>query len=172
MYNTLFGVNNLARVCLAVIGGVDVTDFPRFRDAILIKDEEHGYAIEILTRTGGANRGQFGDEELKSKPGYIKDWDDEYDSTYAHYLFSLDEDVRDNFNYEKAMADQSRKNLNLREMFENHFKEMGQPGTDANKKAEQMARGLKRLIEENSGDEIKVISPDQILKAGEDTEDK
>ena len=181
MYNTLFGVNNLA---LFLLMSIDVMpdDIQRFRDVILKKDDEHGYVVEILTRTGGANREAFPQPLLISHKNYIKDYDDEYDCTYAHYIFKIDDKAKDIIKYDKVLADQSRSSLNLREMFEKEFKEMKTEGTDANKRAKQMADGLNKIIEadkivatkksKKAGNNIKILTVDDIMAAGERKEDE
>jgi hypothetical protein len=96
MYNMIHGYNPLAGVLMKIL---DVTPnkIPRFRDCYF--DGEH---IVIYTRTGGGNR-EFYDEpnednkdgpwnsDLRQLPGYVRDEDDDFDSTYASFYFSVPE---------------------------------------------------------------------------------
>jgi len=96
MYNMIHGYNPLAGVLMKIL---DVTPnkIPRFRDCYF--DGEH---IVIYTRTGGGNR-EFYDEpnednkdgpwnsDLRQLPGYVRDGDDDFDSTYASFYFSVPE---------------------------------------------------------------------------------
>lgn len=54
--------------------------------------------IAIYTRVGGGNRGcGYGEEELYKDPNFITTYDDEYDSTYATYEFSVPEKWKGDF---------------------------------------------------------------------------
>ena len=83
MYNMLFGKNPDTKDILAVIG-LKEGYIERFRDCWVEDDE-----ICVLTRTGGGNREDFPNEILTSNPYYIYDEDDDFDSTYATYHFSI-----------------------------------------------------------------------------------
>lgn len=108
LYNALFGMNNLAPVLLAMLD-IDQSNgnwsSGRFRDAYLNSD---GTEIEIYTRNGGGNREHWdfsypdnteGEEcpcpgckltyRLPKHPNYIRDYDDDYDVTYAYIVFSV-----------------------------------------------------------------------------------
>ena len=97
LYNALFGWNVGACLFLATM----LTDenpqefFPRFRDCWLSDDGEH---IVIYTRVGGGNRNDgYGEEELYKMPEFVRTWDDDFDSTYGYYEFSVPEKWRDDF---------------------------------------------------------------------------
>lgn len=105
LYNALFGTNSNADILLASLG-ITRANVPRFRDCYL----EDG-KIVIYTRTGGGNRHYYEsvkscrdeypeyfkegsespsgpwNEDLRDLPGYLTDSDDEYDVTYATFLF-------------------------------------------------------------------------------------
>lgn len=164
MYNTLFGANNMIKVCLELAGIEDLSRVERLRDAIVINEGDE-YYIEVLTRTGGANRESYPNTYLKGNKQYIKDFDDDYDNTYAHYVFKSDEDSHDLARY--VFENQSRKSLDLRTMFENELKQMEIPGTDAYKRAKQMARGIQRLAEKSDSN-FEIITPDYLMKLGEE----
>lgn len=84
LYNAIMGFNPLASHVLADLG-LTQDDVPRFRDAYITEDGK----LAILTRTGGANREDYAaeNEKLRQVPGYIRDHDDEFDTTFAHWYF-------------------------------------------------------------------------------------
>lgn len=112
MYDLVAGDGNQqarGRVLLALIGSPDVG---RFRDAWVERSPETGDPlIAVYTRNGGGNRECFcaeGDHEtygpctaevgeaLTRHPAYVRDADDEFDSTYATYWFRvLDDEARE-----------------------------------------------------------------------------
>lgn len=87
LYNMLFGTNALADVLLAVIE-LDRGAIPRFRDCSLNED---GTRVVVFTRTGGGNREAYEEENetLARHPLYLADRDDDFDSTYAYFDFSI-----------------------------------------------------------------------------------
>lgn len=101
MYNMLFGNNPLAGVVLSALN-LTPNDVPRFRDAYFDADEDR---LVIYTRTGGGNReyydapGEYYGEEktgpfncdLQAHENYLGDEDDDFDSTYAYFYFSVPE---------------------------------------------------------------------------------
>lgn len=100
LYNMLFGTNNAAPVLLAALG-VTAGDVPRFRDCFISGDE-----IVIHTRTGGGNREAYEEENdaLCAHPCYLRDEDDDFDSTYANFYFKFPEEYAADL---KALAEQS-----------------------------------------------------------------
>lgn len=82
-YNMLFGLNPSTEQILGALN-LKKNDIERFRDCHIEEDR-----ICIFTRTGGGNRDMFPNETLTSHPLYLFDRDDSFDSTYAHYYFSL-----------------------------------------------------------------------------------
>ena len=123
----LFGVNRAAPVVLAALG-LKPDAVPRFRDAYAIKTDAGEYFVVIHTRTGGGNRDYYENEEscrssypdyfeegkesewpagpwndeLRAHPNYVRDEDDDFDSTYADFYFSLPIDYAPEL---KALAD-------------------------------------------------------------------
>ena len=102
LYNALFGYNIGGCLFLATM----LTDenpqeyFPRFRDCWLSDDGEH---IDIYTRVGGDNRDDgYGEEKLYYMPEFVRTWDDDFDSTYGYYEFSVPERWREDFERIKA----------------------------------------------------------------------
>ena len=114
MYNSLFGMNNVAPICTS-IAGIDYRNIERFRDAILRK-RNNNYYVEILTRTGGPNRGCYENKILIQSNNYIRDFDDKYDNTYRHYIFKIG-DIPEFIDLKFLFNNQSRKSLNLKKMF-------------------------------------------------------
>lgn len=166
MYNTLFGINNLAALCLVSID-LDPEEIPRFRDAIFEERNKH-YYVKVLTRTGGLNRGCYDNHALLENKNYMKDYDDKYDDTYRYFVFRVPKQYYDTFKWNKIFKDQTRKELNIKKMFEKEFKEMNTPGTEAHKRAEQMARGLESIFNKTENDnKVHVITPKEIMKEGE-----
>ena len=144
MYNTLFGTNNLATLCVNMLG-MNIFDIPRFRDAIftLYKGK---CAVEILTRTGGNNRKDYNDEMLLKHPWFLADFDDNYDSTYRHLVFRIESDFTED-EWNDFIKIQSRTSLNLKEMFEKEINEMSIEGSDANLRAKKIAQEINKAIQ-------------------------
>lgn len=65
----------------------------RFRDIYINED---GSEIILYTRNGGGNReAYFYIFDILSKhPNYLRDWDDDFDSTYAYIAFSIPDDFK------------------------------------------------------------------------------
>lgn len=106
LYNMLFGVQPTASIALAVLG-LNETQVPRFRDAYFAWDDDSQSepVIVVYTRTGGGNREHYDAPcednpdgpwncTLQELPGYIRDADDDYDSTYATFHFRVPDDYR------------------------------------------------------------------------------
>lgn len=85
---------NPACVFIMPMLGRKQDEWPRFRDCFVSQDGN----IEIYTRVGGANRGcGFGEEELYKDPNFITSYDDDFDNTYATYVFSVPEKWKEDF---------------------------------------------------------------------------
>jgi hypothetical protein len=65
-------------------------EYPRFRDCFVDIDDK---TINIYTRVGGGNRESHKDEieELRKNQNYIRDYDDNFDNTFATFVFSIPE---------------------------------------------------------------------------------
>ena len=86
LYNTLNGMN-LATFFILPMLDKHPNEYPRFRDCFTGEDNN---SIVIYTRVGGGNRNcGFGEEELYKHPNFIKTYDDDFDSTYGYYVFSI-----------------------------------------------------------------------------------
>jgi hypothetical protein len=94
LYNMINGVNPATFFILPMLGE-HPDAYPRFRDCFL-KDEsrpEYGNYIHVYTRTGGGNREEYEDanETMCLHPEYVTDFDDDFDSTYATWVFKVPE---------------------------------------------------------------------------------
>ena len=92
MYNMLFGQNPNSDIVLALIG-LKESDIERYRDCGLENTGDE-YLIYVYTRTGGRNREDYPNELLTENEYYIRDEDDEFDSTYATYYFNIPTDIK------------------------------------------------------------------------------
>jgi hypothetical protein len=100
LYNLLFGVRELTFFAIPMLGDKHPDAYPRFRD-VFAEDPEHpeydqgrgdAYYIHLYTRVGGNNRGDgYGEDELYEHPQYVATFDDNFDSTYATYIFRVPE---------------------------------------------------------------------------------
>lgn len=92
-YNMANGFNPACVFIMPMLGRKQ-NEWPRFRDCFVSQDGN----IEIYTRVGGANRGcGFGEEELYKDPNFITSYDDDFDNTYATYVFSVPEKWKEDF---------------------------------------------------------------------------
>ncbi len=97
-YNMINKVNPAAFFVLPMLGEKHPDQYPRFRDCFVVENEIHLY-----TRVGGNNRNcGFGEKELQQHPNYLRDEDDDFDNTYATYMFSVPDEWKEDF--EKIMA--------------------------------------------------------------------
>lgn len=93
MYHMLFSHNPLGPAYLATLG-LSPSTVGRYRDAFLRKTDANEVQITILTRNGGGNRETYEEvtESLRKHPLYVTDYDEEFDSTYATYVFKVPEE--------------------------------------------------------------------------------
>lgn len=91
LYNMLNGFDDNAGAILHALG-LDPDKIDRFRDASFGKDGDT-HVFHLLCRTGAGNREDYPNTALTSHPLYLRDHDDEYDCTYAHYYFRIPESV-------------------------------------------------------------------------------
>lgn len=68
--------------------GLTERDVGRFRDCYV----DENLNVVIFTRNGGGNRPDYEDvtNRLRAHPGFIRDYDDEFDCTFAYYVFKSD----------------------------------------------------------------------------------
>ena len=86
LYNALHGCNRNAAVALAMLN-LRHKDTGRFRDAWIEKDGKH---IVILTRNKNGDYQSVLDK-LAGHPNYVRDWNDDFDSTYTYMRFTIPE---------------------------------------------------------------------------------
>jgi hypothetical protein len=69
----------------------------RFRDIYIDRDDKGEPKIVLYTRNGGGNREEYFwvFDVLKKHPNYIRDWDDDFDCTYAYITFSVPEKYKE-----------------------------------------------------------------------------
>lgn len=100
MYHLINGVNPATFLILPMLGK-HPDEYPRFRDCF-IADEDHPEfdgKIQVYTRTGGENRETYRAEnaEMEQTEGFITTFDDNFDSTYASWVFEVPERWRADF---------------------------------------------------------------------------
>lgn len=153
LYNKLFDENKDTNILLGMIG-VNKEYFERFRDIDLI---EKGEKIKVITRTGGpVNRNAYKSvhEKLRKHDLYIKDYDDEFDITYAHIEFNIPEKYKSTA--KKMYVEEPP---SIKEKFEKEINEMNVPGTEAFKRAEKIMNEIIEQFDKNNDDDknIKII---------------
>jgi hypothetical protein len=94
LYNLLMGATPATFFVLPMLGK-HPEEYPRFRDCFTGDETRPEYDdhIHIYTRTGGVNREEYEREndEIRSMPGFVTDFDDSFDSTYASWVFKVPE---------------------------------------------------------------------------------
>jgi hypothetical protein len=95
LYNMVCGNNPLFQLYLKMIG-VEFSDIPRFRDVWVKIDEGEPFVV-IHTRTGGGNRDEYQAENaaLGRNPNFRGDCDDDFDSTFADFTYSVPAEYRE-----------------------------------------------------------------------------
>lgn len=92
LYNMALGDGREVQRGAAVLRmlGLTFEDTGRFRDAWVEKGE-NGPVIAIYTRNGGGNRNDYEEviAAMQAHENYLRDADDEFDSTYATFYFTV-----------------------------------------------------------------------------------
>jgi len=83
-YNIVFGKNPRGEIILKTLG-LSKGDTGRYRDCFVADGE-----IAVYTRNGGNNREDYM-PDFSEHPNFLRDEDDEFDSTYATIYFSFPE---------------------------------------------------------------------------------
>jgi hypothetical protein len=113
LYNMVNGVKQATFFILPMLGK-HPDEYPRFRDCFiggLENDEENDQfgipkkkttdekVISVYTRVGGGNRDDYQTQidELRKMPNYVKDYDDDFDSTFATFVFLVPEKWKTDF---------------------------------------------------------------------------
>ena len=150
LYNQLFGTNEDAPALLGMLG-VNKEFFDRFRDVFLCND---GNSIKVYTRTGGENREEHQKswEKIRNHNLYIRDYDDDFDETYAYIEFNIPE------KYKKTAKKMFRgEPITINEKFKKECEEMFVPGSDAYKRAEKIAEQIMGAIDNKNDGGIHII---------------
>ena len=99
-YNTVFGYNIATLLVLPMLGRNE-NEWPGFRDCFLydLDHPEFDGKIHIFTRTGGGNRKEFRKEndKIRKMQGFITDYDDGFDATFASWIFDCSEEWEEDF---------------------------------------------------------------------------
>ena len=156
LYNALFGVNKIAPLLLKMLD-IDQPNnkYPsgRFRDIYFSED---GKRIVLYTRNGGGNREQYQEtiDKLATHPNYIKDYDDDFDCTFAYIEFSIPKE----FESECADLAKSEPPRNPSKAWDQLLKDMESgKTTEATQRAEQVGRKIFGAIEK--GEQIITVDP-------------
>ena len=119
LYNMMFGVNPLAKVLIKMLE-LKKDDVGRFRDIFYDKKKN---LIVLYTRNGGGNREEYQhifDALEANHPHYVRDYDDEFDSTYAYIEFKVPEQYKEMLD---KLSDDSKVET-ISEKFDRVIKEM------------------------------------------------
>ena len=91
-YNMVNGTRPATFFILPMLGK-HPDEYPRFRDCFLADEEhpEYDNHIHVYTRTGGGNREYYEteNEEMRNMDGFVTDYDDSFDATYASWIFKI-----------------------------------------------------------------------------------
>lgn len=119
LYNIVNKVNPAAFFLLPMIENKHPESWPRFRDCfatarrfeiinglpimVSVDEKEKPTNIYVLLRIGGGNRDSYQKEidKLRKHPNYLHDEDDALDNTFAHFVFSVPEEWKED--YEKVI---------------------------------------------------------------------
>lgn len=141
LYSQLFDENSSADIYLSMLE-LRRDMFGRYRDIFLNND---GTEAIVYTRVGGDNRSDWMDhiDVIRGHKYYIKDYDDDYDSTYAYFVFRIPEKFH---HITKPMAT-GNDPLTIKEKFDKEMKEMEDPNSEAYKRAMKIAKQIQEGIE-------------------------
>ena len=141
LYKQLFGENKDAVPLLGMLGLTRLS-FERYRDVYLNK---YGTKIIVLTRIGGNNAKDYKEvyESMKNHPYYINAYDDDFDSTYAYFEFSVPEKYKQAC---KMMAPKEDR-PGIHELFQKEIKEANNPNSEAAKRMDKIAQQIVNAIE-------------------------
>jgi len=112
LYNLLHGMNPLSDLFLGMLN-LTPGDVGRFRDCYLQKTEAGELEIHVYTRNGGGNRDHWDfsyeeetegescpcpgctiEHKLPKHPHYLRDFDDDFDCTYATVVFKVPDEFK------------------------------------------------------------------------------
>ena len=100
LYNLMNGVNQSTFYILPMLEK-HPDAYPRFRDCFLwdAENPEYDDHIIIYTRTGGGNRDDYEveNEAMRQMEGFVTDYDDSFDCTYASWVFKVPDKWKPDF---------------------------------------------------------------------------
>ena len=143
LYNMLFKENEKADKLLNMLD-LDRESFGRYRDIYLNAD---GSKIIVYTRCGGGNR-EYYDwvfKNMKNHPNYISDYDDSFDETYCYFDF----EVPLEYIAETSKLSTGIEPDNVSTKFGKAIAEIQKPGSEAEKRAKEVAKRIEEGIEAN-----------------------
>lgn len=143
LYNKLMGENEQADELLDMLG-LDKPNFGRYRDCYLNSD---GTEIIVYTRCGGDNRVDFDKifADMREHKYFIEDHDDSYDETYCYFRFK----TPPIFLEQTKLMSTGVEPKTIGERFEEEIKAMQVPGSEAEKRAKEIAEEIQKGIEAN-----------------------
>jgi hypothetical protein len=103
LYNMIHGFNPACFFFLPMLGKRP-EEYPRFRDCFTRDDERpefnEGHII-VYTRTGGGNRENYIKENqaIRDMPGFVTDYDDDFDCTFANWVFKVPDQWREDYEF-------------------------------------------------------------------------
>lgn len=144
LFNALCGTTPGCEALLAALG-LNVRDVGRFRDCFLNEMLE----IVVYTRNGGGNRDEFQPvlDRLKQHPLFLRDYDDDFDCTFAYYVFSAPTEIRKE-DWQQIYEETTKAVGTPRERFARIMGKLGDSGTP--KDDPELANALqvgKRILE-------------------------
>jgi hypothetical protein len=88
LYNLVMGDGHEMERGAMLLRILGIDNPGRFRDA-WVETSDNGPVIAVYTRIGGGNREGYAEfiERNQANPHYIRDADDDFDSTYATFYF-------------------------------------------------------------------------------------
>ena len=155
----------------------------RFRNIFLTKNEEGEDIVILYTRNGGGNRAcwelegcpEWGAEDpsthnercmiytnwnLTQHPLYIRDYDDDFDSTYAYFEFRVPTVLEEML--DQLMETQGGEPKSISEAFNEFMSEMKEGKHDDHPGVLAVTEGLKHLLEGKGGG-VMEVGPDKVV---------
>lgn len=150
LYNQLHGQNPDAAILCSwfnIDQGENSFDSGRFRDIYLA---DNGTKVILYTRNGGGNREAYAEvnAKLAKHPEYVRDWDDDFDNTYAYFEFN----VPAKFKKVAALMWKGEEPKNVSEKFQATMNEMSAMSPDEVQKDPRFAPTFKLLKKIEDGD--------------------
>lgn len=87
LYGLVLGENHAGPALVALLQERQPIEVGRYRDA-WVEHEGDVLYVRVHTRNGGGNREDYDDPSMQAHPWYVRDADDDFDSTYCDYWFA------------------------------------------------------------------------------------